>query len=190
MDEAVARAAALIDEANGGDPLALEHGRRAAEWVRMLDPAADDAQLLAARAHHLRRSAVPRSSYPEGRAGYLRWRRDAKERHATEAVVLLRSAGVADEAVLDRVADLIRKKPGVPGAGVHEDAACLVFLETQLDELAGRLGDDKAVDVLRKTARKMTPAGLAAAGGLELSPAGRSLLQRALAGVGDGAEGP
>ena len=34
--------------------------------------------LLAARAHHLRRWELPRDSYPVGRAGYLRWRRDQK----------------------------------------------------------------------------------------------------------------
>jgi hypothetical protein len=174
------RAEALIDAANDGDPLALEHGRRAAAWVRRLDPDADDARLLAARAHHLRRAAVPRSSYPEGRAGYLRWRRDAKDRHAAEVAELLAAAGY-DDAAVARVQALVRKEgKGERAAQVHEDAACLVFLETQLDELTERLGEDRTVEVLRKTARKMSPDGLAAAGGLELSPRGRSLLERAL----------
>lgn len=176
-------AAALIDAANVDDPLALEHGRRAAAWVQRLDPDADDAQLLAARAHHLRRSAVPRSSYPEGRAGYLRWRRDAKERHAQDVVELLQQAGYDGE-VVGRVQALIRKSglaAGEHAAQVHEDAACLVFLETQLDPVAEQLGEDHTVEVLRKTARKMSPAGLAAAANLELSPAGKALLERALA---------
>ena len=175
-------AAALIDAANEGDPLALEHGRRAVEWVRRLDPGADDAQLLAARAHHLRRGAVPRSTYPDGRGGYLRWRRDAKERHAVEVAALLREAGYDDDAIA-RVQALIRKTDlaaGEHAAQVHEDAACLVFLETQLDPVADQLGDERALEVLRKTARKMSAAGLAAAATLDLSPRGRSLLERAL----------
>jgi hypothetical protein len=178
-------AAELIDAANADDPLALEHGRRAAEWVRRLDPGADDAQLLAARAHHLRRSAVPRSSYPEGKAGYLRWRRDAKDRHAVEVAELLVRAGY-DDAFVERVQALVRKDglaAGRADAQVHEDAACLVFFETQLDPVAEQLGEERAVEVLRKTARKMSPGGLAAAGGLALSASGRALLGRALDGV-------
>jgi hypothetical protein len=179
----LARAEALIDEANAGDPLALEHGRRAVAWVRRLDAGAGEAQLLAARAHHLRRGAVPRDSYPGGRAGYLRWRRDAKERHAAEVGVLLVEAGYdADE--VGRVQALIRKSDlasGDAAAQVHEDAVCLVFLETQLDELIARTGDERAVEVLAKTARKMSAAGLEAAAGLDLSPRGSRLLQQALA---------
>ena len=48
--------------------------------TQLADPAATEAQVLAARAHHLRRWVVPRTSYPEGRAGYLRWRTDQKRR--------------------------------------------------------------------------------------------------------------
>jgi len=176
-----AAAVAAIDDANADDPLALEHGRRAADWVARLDPAADEAQLLAARAHHLRRAAVPRSSYPEGRAGYLRWRRDAKERHALEVAELLASAGYGPE-VIARVQALIRKTTKDAAGQAHEDAACLVFLETQLDPVADQLGDDHTVEVLRKTARKMSAAGLAAAAALPLTTRGSALLERALAG--------
>ncbi len=93
-------AAAAIDEANAADPnritvrgttepLALAHGRLAAEWIDRLVPDADDTLKLAARAHHLRRWELPRADYPEGRAGYLRWRRDQKRRHAADVEALL-----------------------------------------------------------------------------------------------------
>ena len=62
---------------------------------------------------------------------------------------------------------------GDPAAQVHEDAACLVFLETQLDQLIDQMGDDRVVEVLVKTAAKMSPAGLAAAGGSSCRPTGR-----------------
>lgn len=182
-------AVALIDAANEGDPLALDHGRRAAAWVERLDPDATEAQLLAARAHHLRRASFPRSAFPPGRAGYLRWRKEAKERHAAEAAALLEQAG-CDPEVIARVQALIRKE-GVgrdgatdPAAQVHEDAACLTFLETQLDDVAAELGDDRAVEVLVKTARKMSPAALEAAARLPLSERGRTLLQRAAESLG------
>jgi hypothetical protein len=150
-------------------------------WVLRLDPDATDAQLLAARAHHLRRWALPRADYPEGRAGYLRWRTTLKKRHAEEVAGILREVGYDDDTI-DRVQRIIRKE----GLGhdrqvqVHEDALCLVFLETQLTPVAGQLGDEKTVDVLRKTARKMSAEGLAAASALPLDEVGRRLLAEAL----------
>ena len=81
----LARVIAAIDAANADDPETIEvrgevrpkeqaHAEMMTEWVRRLDPGAVDAQLIAARAHHLRRWSIPRGSYPDGRSGYLRWR--------------------------------------------------------------------------------------------------------------------
>jgi hypothetical protein len=190
----LATALAAIDAANAGDPTTivvhgverpkeLAHAEMMTAWVRRLDPDCSDEQLLAARAHHLRRWSVPRASYPEGRSGYLRWRTALKAQHAAEVGEILREAGY-DDAVAERVGRIVRKQ-GLghdPAVQTHEDALCLVFLETQFDELAERLGDDKTIEVLRKTAAKMSPAGLAAAGTLELSPAAADLLARALGG--------
>lgn len=86
------QAVAAIDAANADDPDTLVwageerpkeqlHAELMTRWVRRLDPEATEAQLLAARAHHLRRWALPRGEYPEGRAGYLRWRKDLNRRH-------------------------------------------------------------------------------------------------------------
>lgn len=192
MTERHDRAAAAIDAANAGDPTtvliagrpeptALAHGRLAAEWVRRLDPQADEVQLLAARAHHLRRWESPRSDYPSGRAGYLRWRTAAKRRHAEELAVILAEAGFA-EADVERARRIVTKVglADEPQVQAHEDAVCIAFLLTQLDAVADELGDDKTVDVLAKTAAKMSEAGLAAAGRLALSERGRRLLAAAL----------
>ncbi|MFT3851127.1 MAG: DUF4202 domain-containing protein [Ilumatobacteraceae bacterium] len=160
------------------EPLALAHGRLAVEWVERLVPDADDALRLAARAHHLRRWELPRADYPEGRAGYLRWRRDQKQRHARDVATLLRDAGYGD--VVGRVQALIRREH-VDGAQTVEDAACLVFLETQLSWTAERLEHDHMVDVIRKTAKKMSPAALALVADVPLTDAERSLLAEALA---------
>ncbi len=188
-----ARTAAAIDVANEPDPdrvrfrgeegpLQQTLGRLAAGWVDRLDPAATPAQRLAARAHHLRRWERPRSAYPEGRAGYLRWRRDAKAVHAEEVAALLAAHGW-DEDTIATAGRLVRKE-GLGrdrAAQVHEDAVCLAFLEVQLDDAARRMGDDKTVDVLRRTARKMSPEALAHAAGLPYSDHGRALLEVALA---------
>jgi hypothetical protein len=192
MDRLVA-ALAAIDAANADDPNVitvggverpkeLAHAELMTAWVRALDPDCSDEQLLAARAHHLRRWTIPRDSYPDGRSGYLRWRTALKRQHAEDVGAILRDAGYDDDAVA-RVQAIVRKQ-GLgqdPAVQVHEDALCLVFLETQFDELADKLGDDKTIDVLQKTAKKMSPAGLDAAHGLPFSPEAAALLERALA---------
>jgi hypothetical protein len=189
LDEAFA----AIDAANAEDPHEVEllgergpkelvHSRRATEWVRRLDPDASEAQLLAARAHHFRRWTRPRDAYPDGRAGYLKWRKAAKDAHAAEVGALLTGVGYEPD-VVERVGAIIRKEGLARDAEVqtHEDALCLVFLEAQFDDLADQLGDDHTVEVLQKTLRKMSPHGIELAAGLPLSEHGADLLARASA---------
>jgi hypothetical protein len=64
---------------------------------------------------------------------------------------------------------------------VLEDALCLVFLETQLRDIAGRLPGDKLLDVTRKTLAKMSGAAIARARALPLDAESRALLERAAA---------
>lgn len=199
-----ALAVAAIDAANADDPHTIEvrgavrpkelaHAELMTEWVRRLDPHATEAQLLAARAHHLRRWTVPRTTFPDGRAGYLRWRLALRAQHATDVAALLESVGY-DEATIARVRAIVEKdglrpdgRTADPAIQVHEDALCLVFLETQLAATAEQLGDDKMVEVIRKTARKMSPAGLAMVAELGLGDRELGLVERALSGGGDGA---
>lgn len=191
-DERFAAAIAAIDRANADDPevLVVDGERRPKEqahaemmtaWVRRLAPDADEAQLLAARAHHLRRWVVPRREYPEGRKGYLQWRTQQKKRHADEVAEILVGVGY-DDAVVQRVQAIVRKEGLGRDAAVqtHEDALCLVFLETQFADLIERLGDDKAIDVVAKTLAKMSPAGHAAAEGLSFTDDERRVLEAAV----------
>lgn len=187
-------AIAAIDAANADDPHTIEvrgevrpkelaHAELMTEWVRRLDPDASEAQLLAARAHHLRRWSSPRSGYPDGRAGYLRWRADLKKQHAEEVGGILAAAGYEAETI-DAVQRIVRKAGlgSDPAVQVHEDALCLVFLETQLASTADQLGDDHIVEVIRKTAAKMSPAGLAEVAAIPMRDHDRELLARALQG--------
>jgi hypothetical protein len=186
-------ALAAIDAANAADPNTIElrgqvrpkeqaHAELMTAWVRRLDPGADDAQLIAARAHHLRRWSLPRSSYPEGRAGYLRWRTALRKQHAAELAQLLEPLGV-DPSVVARAQQIIAKV-GLgtdPEVQTHEDALCLVFLETQLAALVDDQGDEKMVDVIAKTAAKMSPTALALVADLPIREHDRRLITEALA---------
>jgi hypothetical protein len=190
--EQLEAAIGAIDAANSEDPTTivvdgrvgpkeLLHAELVTQWVRRLDPDASPEQLVAARAHHLRRWTRPRSDYPEGRAGYLRWRADAKAAHATEVARILEEVGVSPSSI-ERVTQIIRKERlrDDPQVQTHEDALCLTFLQTQLEELIDDQGEDKTVTILAKTARKMSAQALELAGSLSLSERGGGLLRRAL----------
>jgi Domain of unknown function (DUF4202) len=192
-DDRLQRALAAIDAANADDPQRirvrgaerpkeLAHAELVSEWVLRLAPEASDALLLAARAHHVRRWEIPRADYPEGRAGYHRWRVALQEHHARTADAVLEREGW-DEATRRRVGELVRKR-GLgrdPEVQVLEDALCLVFLETQLRDVAARLPAAKLEDVARKTLRKMSPEARRRAAELPLDPRERALLARATA---------
>ena len=182
-------AVAAIDAANADDPnmvtvrgrelpLALAHGQLAVDWIGQLVDHPDEALLLAARAHHLRRWQVRRDSYPAGRPGYLRWRRDQKVRHAADVAEILESCGYAASEI-ERVQRLV-KRESIDGAQAVEDAACLVFIETQLAALAGRMDHELMIEVIRKTARKMSQSGLDAVASIPLTDSERALLGEAL----------
>ncbi|HEX2038414.1 MAG TPA: DUF4202 domain-containing protein [Acidimicrobiales bacterium] len=188
------RAVAAIDAANADDPnrivirgveqpKELGHAALATAWLERLRPDADESLRLAVRAHHLKRWAIPRQSYPDGRAGYLRWRTALKQLHAAEVGRILADVGY-DDATIERVQDIVRKR-GLgtdPDVQVLEDVVCLVFLETQLHDLAAKLAPDHIVEVVRKTLPKMSEAAKELALGLDLDPADRAVLERAVAG--------
>jgi hypothetical protein len=176
-------ACAAIDRANSEDPKGYEllYGRRMVDWVRKLAPQASEELLLAVRAQHLRRWTVPRSTYPEGRVGYLKWREGLKQFHADQLAEIMRDAGYGDASVAKTRSLILRKNQSADAEGqTLEDAACLVFLQFELAEFSAKTEPDKMVDILRKSWGKMSPAAREAALRLPLAPAELGLVKRAL----------
>src|SRR5688500_14162510 len=60
-----------------------------------------------------------------------------------------------------------------------EDVVCLVFLEYYLDEFAAKHDDEKVIDILRKTMKKMSAAGIEAVNELKLPGKIRPLIEKA-----------
>lgn len=186
------RARQLIDSAHAADPARALDGRaaelvyadRVEAWVVKLTPAAAPILRLAARCQHLERWLTPRATFPEGKVGYLNWRRSLYVKQAERARELLLSAGVtADEAA---EAAVWISKSGLktnPGTQVLEDAAVLVFLENEIGAFAAQHAEyprEKFVDILKKTWRKLSPTAQQAALGLDLPPAIAGLVREAL----------
>lgn len=194
MSGAHQRALSLIDAAHGADPAKAADGRpaelayadRMEGWVARMSPGAAPILLLAARCQHLERWQVPRTSFPDGRAGYLAWRKSLYARQAGRARELLVGAGVpageADEAATWVSKSGLRSNPGTQAL---EDAAVLVFLESEISAFAAQHSGyprEKFVDILRKTWRKMSPRAQELARGLSLPPAVSALVAEATAG--------
>ena len=147
-----------------------------------LDPQASTALLLASRCQHLRRWEIPRSSYPAGRAGYLRWRKRLREYHARCASDILEEMGWP-AGVADQVRQLnLKSRLGQAGdIQTLEDALCLAFLESEYPAFLSRTSPDRMAGILAKTWRKMSPRGRRHALGLPLEGRAKALLGEALA---------
>jgi hypothetical protein len=187
--EKFGRAIAAIDAVHAEDPekdaageaRELVYARRMSAWLEKLAPDASEALRLATRCQHLRRWAIPRAGYPEGKIGYLRWRKEEALAHAALAGEILARAGYGAE--VKHVQSLIKKERIKHDAEAQllEDAACLVFLEYEFAGFAGKHAEAKLVDILRKTWAKMSPLGQRQALGLQLPEPLRAIVGKALA---------
>ena len=178
-------ASAAIDRANAEDPKKYEslYGRRMVEWAKRLAQQASEELLLAVQAQHIRRWTVPRSSFPDGRIGYLKWREGLKTFHADTLAAIMHEAGYDAGAVEKARSLIVRKNHSSDAEGqTLEDAACLVFLQFELAEFAAKTEPDKMVDILRKSWGKMSSEARNHALGLSYSVAEGELVKKALAG--------
>ena len=151
------------------------------EWVNKLAPEANEALLLASRCQHIGRWEIARSAYPEGRVGYLKWRSDLSKFHAQKAGEIM--LGVGYEADMIKNVQDINLKKGLKvnqDVQIMEDALCLVFLEYQFEALIEKMTQEKMVDIVQKTWRKMSEQGRQFALELSYSPKESEILQLAL----------
>jgi len=164
-----------------GRPKELVYAQRMSGWLTRLAPQASEALRLAVRCQHLRRWAISGGEYPEGKVGYLRWRKEESLAHAALAGEILKHAG-HDAATIGRVQSLVKKEriKHDPDAQALEDVTCLVFLEHELAPFAAKHPEEKVIDILRKTWPKMSAQGQQAALGLPLAAPLRALVEKAL----------
>lgn len=182
--------AAAIDAANARDPNTVEsdgrrepaelvYGRRMSETLARIAPTASELLRIAVRGQHIERWTSPRDAYPEGRIGYLSWRKDLQDFHARRIGEIMTTVGYG-AADVARVGALIRKErlKSDREAQLLEDVACLVFLAHYLGEFINKTDSGKLALILAKTWSKMSPYGRHEARKLQLAPAAAALLDR------------
>ena len=162
-------------------PKELVYATRMTDHLKRFAPDASEPLHLAARSQHIRRWTIPRSTFAPGRTGYLQWRKTLGAFHADTAAAILRDVKY-DEATVNRVETLLRKEnlKGDSDVQILEDVACLVFLEHYLADFASDHDEAKLEDILRKTWRKMSDRGRAAALEIDLHPDLKALVERAV----------
>lgn len=159
------QALAAIDDANAADPRrddgqpeALLYGQRMSTQCDRLFPDAPDVLRIAARGQHIERWVLKRADYPEGRTGYLTWRRDLAEHHAARVGQIMEAAGYDAEAV-QQAGRMLRKQGLKRDSQVQalEDVICFTFLTWYFAPFAAKHAADKVQSIVEKTARKMSP---------------------------------
>ena len=169
MTDRLTRALALIDAANGADPTAedgqpaaLLYGQRMTAELARLFPDASDILQIAARGQHVERWRLPRKDYPDGKEGYLAWRREQARRHAERVGGIMAEAGYP-EADCARAGTLLRKEGIKRDAEVQalEDVICFTFLRWYVQPFAASRDPAEVLDIVTKTARKMSAEGRA-----------------------------
>lgn len=182
-----------IDQANQADPNQEEwegqqhakewlYAQRMTKWLNQVYPHASEALRIAAHAQHICRWEIPRSDYPMGKVGYHQWRTSLQQFHAKKTGEILGAAGY-EAGQIARVQELLKKKNLRKDTEVQqlEDVICLVFLDYYFEPFAAKHEDDKVIDILRKTWRKMSANGQGEALKIEYPDKARSLIERALA---------
>ena len=188
----------LIDAANRADPnqvsadgrewpKELLYSERMADMLERFKLDAHEVMKLAIRAQHIERWKSPRKAYPEGRIGYLQWRKDLYKIQASRATELMLEAGYEQEAC-DRAWQAVAKKniKGNPDTQLLEDVTDLVFMEHYILEFVGKhpeYDEEKWIDIIRKTWNKMSPEAqqFATSGAISLPESLTPLILKAVA---------
>jgi len=193
------RARDLIDAANSADPNQVEvdgrawpkellYSERMSDMLERYKPDADEVAKLAIRAQHIERWKSPRKAYPEGRIGYLQWRKDLYKIQASRAAELMQQAGY-DEDSSKRAWQAVAKKniKGNADTQLLEDVTDLVFMEHYMLEFVGKhpeYSEEKWIEIIRKTWNKMSPDAhqFALSGAVHLPESLTPLIHKAVAG--------
>lgn len=172
------KAIALIDAAHNEDPT-LEEGQKAEllysnRMLQVLAIVAPDASTelkLAAKVQHMQRWGLPRSTFSIDKKGYYQWRAAVMEHQLSVSTSLLTQAGISTESI-DIIVDALRNKNDKThqNASIIEDTACLVFIKWYLTEFIGQFENEKAKNILVRTAKKISAHGLSLLPQLDLHP--------------------
>jgi hypothetical protein len=184
-----------IDAANADDPRTIivdgetrpyeiVYSQRMGERLQAMYSDASELLRIAAHGQHIRRFDIPRKRYPEGRKGYNEWRRTCREHHAELLGEIMKRHGYSNDEIA-QVATFVKKEQlkKDKDSQALENVVDVVFVEHYLDEFVTKYSgydEEKLIDIIGKTLRKMSPKGHEAALALDLPDEHRRLIMAAV----------
>ncbi|MBA0902747.1 MAG: DUF4202 domain-containing protein [Candidatus Nitrotoga sp.] len=190
------RAISEFDAINAGDPnqeifegrtyaKELLYAERMTVMLHHFAPNASEMLQLAARCQHICRWKISRDSYVMGGVGYKSWRAALYKLHGEIAGEIMRKVGY-DESAVAGVQMLLRKeeiKTNLEGQ-ILVDVVSLVFVQSYLADFIDKYSnfdEEKLLNILRKTCKKMSIEGRATGLNLPLTSEIAALFRKALA---------
>lgn len=155
-------------------PFETVYAERMTETLERMYPDASELLRIAARAQHIRRWQIPRDTHPTGREGYNKWRMSMRQLHADLVGGIMAEQGYSTDDIA-LVGSFLRKEAlkRVADSQALENVVDVVFLNYYWDDFVAKYpdyDDDKLIDIVGKTLRKMSSHGHAAALALDLPP--------------------
>jgi len=162
-------------------PKEVLYAIRMTEKLKEYAPDSDEYVQLAVRCQHIGRWEIPRSSYPMDRKGYLQWRSTLALHHAKTAEQILTECGYTDDTI-EKVKFLLQKRQLRQNSDTQllEDIICLVFIQYYLEPFAAMHADEKVIDILRKTLKKISAHAIEEAVKIPVSDKVKTLIQKAV----------
>jgi len=185
IDAANAEDPRLVDDGDGGrTPFEILYADRMMQVLERLYPDADELLRIAARSQHLLRWTIARADYPQGREGYNKWRTRLRLLHAETVGGFMSEAGYGGEDI-EKVSLWLQKKKLKRDADSQalENVVDVVFLEFYWDDFARKYShydEDKMVDIVGKTLRKMSSHGHQAALALDMPESQKAIVMKAV----------
>jgi len=163
-------------------PKEVLYAERMTKKLNDYAPGAPEYMQLAVRCQHIGRWEIARNSYPMDRPGYLMWRSQLKLHHTRIAEPILKDCGY-DEETINKVKALLLKKQlhQNPDTQLIEDVICLVFVEFYLDDFIKKHSEEKMIDILKKTLKKISPRGIEEALKISMTEDVKDLILKAAA---------
>jgi hypothetical protein len=190
-DEIYQKATIEIEKIHSSDPIQetlngkqypaeVLYCKRILNILDLVDPHSSYAMKLAVQCQHLQRWGVPRSEYTYDRRGYHQWRRKVMEYQLQQTQTVLSRAGVDGEDIR-WIMTAIEKQgdKSNPEAQIITDTACLVFLKWYMEPFAVKHESEKVIDIMKKTLRKMSVAGVNLVSKLDLPASSLKVLEQA-----------
>lgn len=155
-------------------PFETVYANRMTETLERMYPDASELLRIASRAQHIRRWQIPRDTYPRNKEGYQKWRLGMRQLHADLVGGIMKGQGYSDDDIAE-VGMYLRKErlKRVADSQALENVVDVVFLNYYWDDFVDKFSDyddDKLIDIVGKTLRKMSSHGHAAALALDLPP--------------------